>query len=157
MLSRFSSQAQVSDTLAIFGIWDHNIGEYRGPYSKETKRNLRTCTANLDFGTKKHEWYGFWALIPYRQSKWTLWVCLQSQACETSECNKCCKDTCRVSGLHSRQSCQLQIITASVSLDPLRKMHMVFHKKRLQTVRASRDVFQTWTRTSTPAQFGQRP
>ena len=22
---------------------------------------------------KNHIWYGFWALIPYRQSKWTLW------------------------------------------------------------------------------------
>ena len=25
-------------------------------------------------GTKNHIWYGFWALIPYWQSRWTLWL-----------------------------------------------------------------------------------
>ena len=31
-------------------------------------------TANMDLWTQNHVWYGFWALIPYWQSKWTLWV-----------------------------------------------------------------------------------
>ena len=28
----------------------------------------------MELGPKNHVWYGFWTLIPYWQSKWTLWV-----------------------------------------------------------------------------------
>ena len=27
----------------------------------------------MELGPKSHIWYGFWALIPNWQSKWTLW------------------------------------------------------------------------------------
>ena len=34
-------------------------------------------TANMESGPKTHTWHGCWGLIPYWQSKWTLWVLLR--------------------------------------------------------------------------------
>ena len=50
---------EVSYTMVILGIWDHDIAKYRGPYSYqpcETPRDIEPlqCTGTLKLETRKH-------------------------------------------------------------------------------------------------------
>ena len=43
-------------------------------YSRDTLPRGSNRLPMWNLGPKSHIWYGFWVLIPFWQSKWTLWA-----------------------------------------------------------------------------------